>query len=77
MIGGTQPLCYCENLVLENCRMEPDADLAFEYSTVRATVLGRITSVKNPTSGFIKADEIGEVIIDENLKQPGNCEIQF
>ena len=77
VIGGTQPLCYCENLVLENCRMEPDADLAFEYSTVRATVLGRITSVKNPTSGFIKADEIGEVIIDENLKQPGNCEIQF
>ena len=74
-LGGTQPLCYCENLVLENCTFDPDADLAFEYSSVRATVRGRITSVKNPSSGFIKADEIGEVIIDENLKQPGNCEI--
>ena len=73
VIGGTQPLCYCENLVLENCRMEPDADLAFEYSSVEATVLGRIPSVKNPRSGFIKADEIGETIIDDNIKAPGNC----
>ena len=76
-IGGTQPLCYCENLVLENCRMEADADLAFEYSTVQATVKGHIVSVKNPRSGFIKADSIGEVILDENIKQPGNCEIQL
>ena len=74
-LGGTQPLCYCENLVLENCTFDPDANLAFEYSSVQATVRGRITSVKNPSSGFIRADEIGEVIIDENLKQPGNCEI--
>ena len=77
VIGGTQPLCYCENLVLENCSMETDADLAFEYSTVRAAVKGRITSVKNPTSGVIKADEIGEVIIDENLKKPGDCIIEI
>lgn len=73
VIGGTQPLCYCENLILENCRFEPDADLAFEYSSVEATVLGRIPSVKNPRSGFIKADEIGETIIDDNIKAPGNC----
>ena len=77
VIGGTQPLCYCSGLVLENCRFEPDADLAFEYSTVQATVRGRIPSVKNPTSGFIKADEIGEIILDDNLKKPGNCEIQL
>ena len=76
-IGGTQPLCYCENLILEDCTFEPDADLAFEYSSVQATVKGRITSVKNPTSGFIKADEIGEVIIDENLKAPGDCIIEI
>ena len=76
-IGGTQPLCYCDNLVLEDCTFEPDADLAFEYSSVQATVKGHITSVKNPRSGFIKADSIGEVIIDENIKKPGNCEIQF
>lgn len=76
-IGGTQPLCYCENLVLEDCTFEPDADLAFEYSSVQATVKGHIVSVKNPRSGFIKADSIGQVILDENIKQPGNCDIQF
>ena len=76
-IGGTQPLCYCENLVLEDCSFEPDADLAFEYSSVQATVNGHIVSVKNPRSGFIKAGSIGEVILDENIKAPGNCEIQF
>ena len=27
--------------------------------------------------GFIRAQEIGEIILDENLKQPGNCEIQL
>ena len=76
-IGGTQPLCYCENLVLEDCTFEPDADLAFEYSSVQATISGHIVSVKNPRSGFIKAGSIGEVILDENIKAPGNCEIQF
>ena len=76
-IGGTQPLCYCENLVLEDCTFEPDADLAFEYSSVQATVNGHIVSVKNPRSGSIKAGSIGEVILDENIKAPGNCEIQF
>ena len=76
-IGGTQPLCYCENLILEDCSFEPDADLAFEYSSVQATVSGHIVSVKNPRSGFIKAGSIGEVILDENIKAPGNCEIQF
>ena len=75
VIGGTQPLCYCSGLVLENCRFEADADLAFEYSSVEATVQGRIKSVKNPRTGFVKADEIGEVIIDGNLKGPGDCRI--
>ena len=72
-IGGSQPLCYCENLILEDCTFEADAILAFEYSSVRATVKGAIPSVKNPSSGFIRADEIGEVILDENRKAPGNC----
>ena len=75
-IGGTQPLCYCENLILENCTFEPDADLAFEYSSVQATVKGHIVSVKNPRSGFIKAGSIGQIILDDNIKKPGNCEIQ-
>ncbi|MBR4735045.1 MAG: DUF3737 family protein, partial [Bacteroidales bacterium] len=74
-IGGSQPLCYCENLVLEDCTFDPDADLAFEYSSVKATVKGLITSVKNPRSGFIRAGSIGEIILDENIKAPGNCEV--
>lgn len=74
-IGGTQPLCYCENLVLEDCIFEPDADLAFEYSSVQATVSGHIVSVKNPRSGSIRAGSIGEVILDENIKAPGDCNI--
>ncbi len=74
-IGGSQPLCYCRNLVLENCSFEPDADLAFEYSTVRATVRGAIGSVKNPAGGSICAGSIGEIILDANIKAPANCQI--
>ena len=32
-IKGTQPFCYCKNLVLEDCTME-ECDLAFERSEV-------------------------------------------
>ena len=63
-IIGTQPLCYCKNLKLINCTMT-DCDLAFEKSSVKATIIGHIDSVKNPESGSITADSIGE-IIDEN-----------
>lgn len=61
VISGTQPLCYCKNLKLINCKMQ-DCDLAFEYSDVNATVNGDILSVKNPKSGKIVADKIGETI---------------
>lgn len=63
-IIGTQPLCYCKNLKLINCTME-DTDLAFEYSEVDADVVGNIISVKNPKSGTITADSVGEVIWDD------------
>ena len=75
-ISGTQPLCYAHNLVMENCTMADDADLAFEESTLHADIKGYITSVKNPTSGKITADSIGEIIIDQNIKQPANCLIE-
>lgn len=74
-ISGTQPLCYCHDLVMEDCTMAPDCDLAFEESTLSATVNGNITSVKNPTSGSICADSIGEIILDENIKAPADCRI--
>lgn len=75
-ITGTQPLCYAENLVMENCTMGDDADLAFEYSSVQATIKGNVVSVKNPLTGSIVADSIGEVILDENLKAPADCLIK-
>lgn len=74
-ISGTQPLCYARDLVLENCTFGPDADLAFEYSTLDADVRGHIASVKNPTSGHVAADTIGQLILDDNLRQPGDCKI--
>lgn len=63
-IIGTQPLCYIENLILENCEMI-DTDLAFEYSTLSADITTSIQSVKNPISGFIKARNIEELILDD------------
>lgn len=64
-IIGTQPLCYCKGLVLEDCIME-QTDLSFENSEVHAVVSGRIDSVKNPICGEIYADVIGELILEED-----------
>ena len=74
-IGGEQPLCYAHDLILENCTFDPECDRAFEYSTVKADIKGHIKSVKNPASGTIVADSIGEIIIDENIKGPADCKI--
>ena len=70
---GTQPLCYCRGLILEDCTME-GCDLSFENSEVTATVAGPIDSVKNPHTGSIRADSIGEIILDE-YKWDGVCDI--
>ncbi len=72
-IAGTQPLCYAKNLILEDCEMI-DCDLSFENSDVNATVLGNITSVKNPMSGKIIADSITALIMDDCAAN-STCEI--
>lgn len=64
-IRGSQPFCYCKNLRLIDCTME-DCDLAFEYSDVFAEIRGEILSVKNPLSGKIVADRIGEIILRDS-----------
>ena len=67
-IIGTQPLCYCKGLKLINCQMI-DCDLSFEKSDVEADIVGDIVSVKNVYSGYVRADSIGEIIVDdENAK---------
>lgn len=75
-LTGTQPLCYAENLKLIDCTLGEDADLAFEYSSVEATIKGRVVSIKNPTTGHIIADEIGEIILDQNQRAPKDCVIE-
>ena len=67
-IVGTQPLCYCKGLKLVNCIME-DADLAFEYSDVDATITGHVDSIKNPRSGEIIAASVGEVILGDAVME--------
>ena len=76
-ITGEQPLCYADGLVLENCTFGPDCDRAFEYSTVQATISGPIGGIKNPLSGHIVAAGYGQIILDENMKAPGNCRLEL
>ena len=73
---GTQPLCYCKGLVLEDCTME-GCDLSFERSEVEAKVKGYIDSVKNPICGHICADSIGKIILEEDIVTLGACEIEI
>ncbi len=67
-ISGTQPLCYCRDLKLINCTME-DTDLSFEYSDVEADVRGHVLSIKNPRSGSIVVDSVGEIIREDPVME--------
>ena len=73
-IDSNQGMCYIENLEMINCRLM-NTDLAFELSTVTADIKSKIISVKNPISGKIHAEEIGDVILDEKMINPKNTEI--
>ncbi len=72
-IVGTQPLCYCKNLKLIDCTTDA-CDLSFEYSEVDATIKGDIQSVKNPASGRIVANSIGEIVLENSVIE-SSCEI--
>ena len=67
-IIGTQPLCYCKNLKLVNCTME-GTDLSFEYSDVEADIRGHVDSIKNPRSGCITVDSVGEIILGDAVME--------
>lgn len=68
-IESLQGLCYIENLVLKNCRLV-NTTLAFEYCTVDADIDGGVDSVLNPSGGTIRADYIGELIIEKDKVDP-------
>ncbi|MEF2878104.1 MAG: DUF3737 family protein [Blautia sp.] len=73
-IESLQGMCYIENLTMKNCRLL-NTTLAFEYSTVDAEIHGKIDSVMNPTGGIIRADEIGELIMEKEKVNPEKTEI--
>ena len=62
-IESLQGMCYIDNLVMKNCRLL-NTTLAFEYSTVDVQIVSTIDSVMNPISGTIRAENIGELIMD-------------
>lgn len=75
-IIGTQPLCYCKGLVLEDCTME-QTDLSFERSEVDATIIGRIEGIKNPLRGRIHVGEIGDLLIEEQYVNKADTIFEF
>ena len=74
-VTGEQPLCYVENLVLEDCTFGEDCDRMFEDSTLQANIKGSVTNIKNPRSGRIEVDSVGSITIDENILPPADCVI--
>ncbi len=73
-VESLQGLCYIDNLVMRNCKLI-DTTLAFEYSTVDVEIDGEIDSVFNPTSGRIRADRIGELILEADKIDPTKTDI--
>ena len=73
-IDSNQGMCYMENIKMVNCKLL-NTDLCFELSTVDAEIISPIVSVKNPISGRIHADSIGEIILDEDIIDPEKTEI--
>lgn len=73
-IESEQGLCYMENLVMEDCRLL-NTNLAFEYTSANAKIENNIDSVKNPISGVIKANDIGEIIYDNPEMDKKNTKI--
>lgn len=62
-IESLQGMCYIDNLVMKNCRLI-NTNLAFEYSQADVEIIGQVDSVFNPKGGIIRADKIGELIMD-------------
>lgn len=73
-VESLQGLCYIDNLVMKNCRLI-NTTLAFEYSSVDADISGRVDSVLNPSEGTIKADYIGELILEKDMVDTGKTRI--
>ena len=70
-ISSLQGLCYIKGLKMVNCKLL-DTTLCFEYcEDIEADIIDEIVSIKNPTSGIIKAKAVKEIIINENSRDYG------
>lgn len=66
VVESLQGMCYIDKLVMKNCTLL-NTTLAFEYSSVDADIKGTVDSVFNPSSGTIRAEHIGELIIQKDV----------
>ena len=73
-VESLQGMCYIDNLVMKNCKLI-NTTLAFEYATVDADITTRIDSVMNPSGGIIRAEKIGELILDRDRIDPDKTRI--
>lgn len=73
-IESLQGMCYIDNLEMKNCKLI-NTTLAFEYSTVDAEITSKIDSVLNPSGGCIRAESIGELILEKDKIDPGKTKI--
>lgn len=68
-IESLQGMCYVDNLVMKNCKLI-NTTLAFEYSSVDAEITSMVDSVFNPRQGTIRAERIGELIVEKDKVNP-------
>ena len=73
-IESLQGMCYIDSLVMKNCKLI-NTTLAFEYSTVDADIHGKIDSVLNLSGGTIRAEHIGDLIIEKDKIDPSKTKI--
>ena len=73
-IESLQGFCYMKNVKLIKCTLK-NTTLAFEFSTVEATINSKVDSIKNPISGKISVLGVDELIMDEKIIDPSKTEI--
>ncbi len=75
-IESLQGMCYIDDLVMKNCKLI-NTTLAFEYSTVDADISSSIDSVINPSGGTIRANSIGELILEKDKVDTSKTKIIY
>lgn len=73
-VESLQGMCYIDNLVMKNCKLV-NTTLAFEYASVDAEICSAVESVFNPKEGTIRAERIGELIIEKDRINPKKTKI--